>query len=276
MTVTTTQPLLTQAAEAPPTSALRPAESARHAWPWVLLALAGLVYMIWAGSSYDPRKLSLWMFKRDDWIALAPGAGHLLIAQALVFAALSVVAWRATRRTGAAGGWLWQAVIIGVIAVIALDVRLAVMRTWLPVTLDPAVIGARAYRPGGGGRGPAILADMLTLGILFLALGLQGKSYWLAALFALHPLAIIESAANGSHISWMGPVLALLALGWRLQHWLRDLVIFGAADPTVLALVARMSRLAVPGGRSGPENCSTSLPTVPPAWIAAFRFSAMT
>jgi len=115
--------------------------------------------------------------------------------------------------------------------VVALDVRLAVLRLWLPLPLNSAVIGARLFRSQVvTGRGLAIGADMLTLGILLLVLGVKRRSFWMAAMWAFHPLAIMQSAGNGSSSTLFLPALALAALGWRLQSWLRQILTFGVAS----------------------------------------------
>jgi len=223
-------------------------------WPWALLAVVGLVYFVWAGSSYDPRKVVLWALDKYGWIAPVPGLGHLWIAAALLLGSLSMVAYRAQgerwqgvkcdtgefglRNEGDLGvrgvgakSFIWQAVAVGIIVVVALDVRLAVLRWWMPLPLNSAVVGARFFKPQVvTGRGLAIVADMLTLGILLLVLAARGRNLWLAAAWAFHPLALMPST---SPITYFLPAIVLIALGWRLQPWLRQILTFSAASGCV-------------------------------------------
>jgi hypothetical protein len=224
--LTTVAPQLLADAKSFPNSGIRP-----RIWLCVIVTVLGLAYLAWAGSGVDPRLAALWKYTRDGWLLPAPGLGHLWIASVLVISAVSVMVFRL--KDGLVGGrqmLLARIAIIGIILFVALGVRLAVWRTWFPMPLDSDVIGARTFKAiAVGGRGWAIVADMLTLGILLLALGAQRRSLWLAALYAFHPVVIMQGAGNGSPIVYAMPVLVLLALGWRLQRWLRWFIVLGAA-----------------------------------------------
>ena len=224
----------------------------RAAWRAALGAVILLAYFLWAGSSYDPRCAALWTYTKalrpgpgvsdwalrwsGGWMVPAPGLGHLFVAAAMVFAALSVLAFRALTRASAEPpvtrskyATLWQVVIAVAMFAVALDMQLIVLRNWTPLPLDPSAATARYFHPAVVGRGSAIAATLVAVGLLLAALAVQGRSLWLAAVFAFHPVVIMESASNGWRFAWVLPLLVLVALGWRLHRWLRELLIMGAA-----------------------------------------------
>jgi hypothetical protein len=225
---------LTTDAKSLPANGLRP-----RVWPNVLAAVLGLIYLVWAGSNADPRKVELWMYTKTGWFVPAAGLGHLWAASILVISALSLLSIRAEKavisnKTDEKPRDMWgilaKIAVIGIILIVALDVRLAVWRIWEPLVLDKAVIGPRTFKAVAlGSRGWAIVADMITLGLLLLALGAQRRSLWLAGLYAFHPVVIMQVAGNGSPIVWWAPLAVLVGLGWRFQKWLRELIIMGAA-----------------------------------------------
>jgi hypothetical protein len=216
-----------------------------RSWAWVVLTAVGLVYWVWAGSASDPRHAVLWTFDRALKFSPVPGLGHFWLASGLVIWGLSGLAWRElSAKLGINRGanerdWGSNSArlsIFGVcsgaiILILALNVRLAVLRFWMPLPLDPVVLGARVFRPAVDLRMRewAIVADMATLLILFLGLWGRGRSLWWAALYALHPLVIMQGAANGERVVLWMPLVALAALGWRWQRWAREVVLFGVA-----------------------------------------------
>ena len=211
-------------------------EEARPPWPWAAGTILLLLYLVWAGSSYDPRHVEFTTFNRNGWLTLAPGLGQFWIASTLVFGWLSALAYRALRCTGGAGrdDPAWRSLIAAAILLVALEVRLLVLRAWVPLPLEMDAIGPRTFHPPGVMRWPLLLADMLTIALLLLAQIRLRQSLWLAAAYAFHPLAIAGVGYGFPMVAAIPVVVAIAALGWRLRRWVQILLIVVAAVGCVI------------------------------------------
>ena len=199
-------------------------------WPWALAAVIFLTYLMWAGSGRDPRAGALFVIGHSGWFAPAPGLGHLLIASALLFAALSMVAYRAFECRGM--GDLARAIVPWIVVVVALQMRALVLRAWAPLQLEPGLPVVWQT------RWPLLIADMATVGLVVLSqMRHQGtKNLWLAAIYAFHPLPLAALAA-GSKVLWALPAILLVAmLGWSLRKWVRLALMAGASAACMLWL----------------------------------------
>ena len=218
-------------------------------WPWAFTVLALLAYLIWAGSSWDPRSLAMWaptntrgISATSGWLVPAPGLPHFLFAAFLLCGALGRLAFAGMACRGMKTWWKIVSAIL--IFAVAFGARILVLRYWHPWTLSPETLSA-AELPAADihGRWLLIAADMLA--ILFLLAAQfrkqveEGRNLWLAAIFAFHPITLL-AIANGSR--WLGviPLIVLAAMfAPRLRRW-AQVALIAAAGVACCFLLARI------------------------------------
>jgi hypothetical protein len=182
-------------------------------WIGLVLALClGLALLVWAGAGEGPRRALPWDWTSSGWLIPAPGFTGLWLAAALAFWLLSTLAWLLfTTPPGAIKLKPW--VSAGLILLISAAAHILIVRTWSP--LDPAFAG---FRPAP--RGWLIAANLAAVAALLVILYRRQRSLWWAALYAWHPLVLIEVAANGSRLAPFPLVLLILAAAAARHRWL--------------------------------------------------------
>jgi len=196
-------------------------------WRWAIGTIPLLLYLLWAGSAPDPRHAILWTWTATRWLAPAPGLGHVWIASALLFAVLSRLA--AGALACGAGSVRWRSITAGGILIVAVLVRVMVLRWWTPLPLDAASLAGKAAAPVDLTRWPQVLADLLTVLLLLAACSRTQRCLYLAALYALHPLALF-AVAEGSRVLLLLPAVVLAGMfASYLRPWVRVALIVGLA-----------------------------------------------
>jgi hypothetical protein len=213
------------------------AEGHFRRWAWlVVLLLPALRWFAWAGSSYDPRFAIPWTWTKSGWIVPAPGLGCVWIFAAILIWLLSEIAWLLFNPiAGATRLKPWASV--GIIFGLAVFTRVLIGCWWTPLPLVPGLLTLKALPSASALRWLAILADLGTVGLLMLTLAGSGRSVWWAALYALHPLVLLEMAGNGHWISFVVlPVIFLLGISHRMGAPIRTAIAITMAVAAVVAV----------------------------------------
>lgn len=204
-----------------PTTAANASTQRRwRAWIGLVLGLClCLALLVWAGSGAGARRALPWDWTTSGWLSPAPGITWLWLAAALTFWLLSTLAWLLfTTPPGAVKLKPWASA--GLILLISAAAHLAIARTWTP--LDQAFAGfPPAPRPF------LIAANLAAVAALLLVLYRQQKSLWWAALYAWHPLVLIEVAAHARLLAPLPLVLLLLVAAAARLRWLIIPLILG-------------------------------------------------
>ncbi|HVT79035.1 MAG TPA: hypothetical protein VHM90_00135, partial [Phycisphaerae bacterium] len=196
-------------------------------WPHAVASVILLIFFAWAGGAPAswPKSFTPYTFSQTGWIIPARGIPQILIASAALFLTLSGLARRTLRAPSTPGLHTWIPLLL--IAVIALEIHLILLRAWSPLGFAGIARTAAAWRIA------ATCANLLSLALLMLALHARKKSPWLAALFIWHPLTLLAAPVAGSGIACLLPLLILAAPPWRWFRWMRELLLITPAALSV-------------------------------------------
>jgi len=195
---------------------MTPELSRRRLGAWVslfFLLMGALAVFGWCGSAADPRAAALWTWTKSGWLAPAPGLGLLWISSLLVFALLSTIAsflFNPVPGAKTLKPWASAAVILA----LAIGIRIFIAREWTALPLEEGVL--KGLLPAAAAWWwLAVGGDIAVVLLLLLALAGARRSLWWAALYALHPLTLLEIAGNGH---WIAVALVPLVFVAALSH----------------------------------------------------------
>ncbi|GEM_PF-3421371 len=219
-----------------------------HAWVTLVLGLvAALAFLAWSAHGTGPLAALPWGWTINGWLTPIPSFAAMWLAVAILFTLLSVLAYFLFT-TPSTAVRLKPWVSIAMILLVAAAARCTIAATWSPLTTPTDVADAAKYglllppvTSSNSARMELAAIDLIIVALLISELLRQQRSVWWAALYAWHPLPLVEIAGNGwpTVIILLGFLaLLLLALRFRWLFLLTDTLIILAG---ALILIASLS-----------------------------------
>ncbi len=201
-------------------------EGSPRGWVSVGFALLFAVFfLVWCGAGgTDLRYVLPWAWSEEGWVIPSRGLALVMMAGCVVYAVLSRVAYRLMTD--------FPAPRIGVVGAVGVCIRTgSCIAGGCGAAVDAVAVGCGGTRnePSADDDCVAVVDERCRRADGCSASNCNapsGRSAWWVALYAFHPLTLMEIAGNGSWISLgLLPLAVLAASGGSLPKWVQWITI---------------------------------------------------